>query len=321
MIILIIAILILCSTLLNFIMINKENGKYQAPGKLIEIDGHRMHIYAEGEGTTTVVMTCGSGTPCAYTDYSAIRPKISELARVCIYERPGYGWSEAAISPRSTEQIIEDLRELLIKANENPPYIFVAHSMGAMEALLYAHKYPDEVDGIVLIDGTSPYKHINYPQSSIPAVGIWMIKALSFTGVLRLITELNIIPMLSERLRYMPRDKRNIEKAMIYKNIMNDMVIKEGITLEDSAKSMESDLDLGDIPIIVVTAGKSLKWLSGWRESQDSLLKLSRNSKQIIINDAFHVSIHLKHGEEIAGQIKELVESVQNNRTRKKSRP
>jgi pimeloyl-ACP methyl ester carboxylesterase len=304
------AALIAFSAIFNFIMLKVESTRYEPAGKLIEVDGHKMHIHAEGEGYPTVVMTCGSGTPSAYTDYSALQSKVSELTRVCIYERPGYGWSEHAATERSTEQIVEDLRELLIKAEEKAPYLFVAHSMGALEVLLYAHRYPDEVRGIILIDGTSPYKHIHYPQSSIPKPAVRLIRGLMHTGILRAVVEMRMVPLLNERLRHMPEDMRKIEKAMIYKNLLNNMVIEEGKPLKTSAEAMEGRLNLKALPLIILTAGESLRMLPGWENSQESLLKLSTNSKQVIIEGADHVSIHLKHSEEVLTHIRELIDVV-----------
>ena len=306
-----IVLLLLTSTMIHGVMVRAENKRYTPPGQMIEIDGHKMHIYGAGQGSPTVIMTSGSGTPCAYTDFSILAPAVSKVTRVCIYERPGYGWSEHASTPRSTEQIVTELKELLEKAGEKPPYLFVAHSMGAMETLLYAQRFPDEVDGIVLIDGTSPYKHINYPQASIPDVAVVVIRALNHTGILRWVMSTNLIPMLNERLDLLTEENKNIEKAMIFKNLLNPMVTEEGHSLETTARIMEKELDLGEIPLLIFSAEDSLKNLPGWKESQKSLRKFSKNSKQVIVKGADHVSIHHKHAEEISVAIKALIEKVQ----------
>ena len=92
------------------------------------------------------------------------------------------------------------------------------------------------------------------------------------------------------------------------KNLLNDMVIKEGDSLEATARLMENNLDLKDIPLIIFTAGKLLRTLPGWEKSQKSLLKLSANSTQIIIEDSNHISIHLEHTNKIILSIKELID-------------
>ena len=298
---------LIISTIVHHIMLAVEKKRYLPPGKLIEIDGHKMHIFGKGEGVPTVVMTCGSGSPSAYTEYSSIAREASKLTRTCIYERPGYGWSEHASTPRDTEQIVSDLRRLLEKAGEKPPYLFVAHSMGAMEVILYAQKYPSEVQGIVLIDGTSPYKHIHYPGASIPVIAIHALRILNWLGIFRIVGELGLIPLLTNRLRSMADNARAIDKAMVYKNMLNTMVIKEGELLADTARRMDKQQALGNIPLIIYAADRSLEKLPGWKKSQENLLKLSTQSEMIIVKESNHLSILLEHTDTIVNGIKGVI--------------
>ena len=305
---------LICSMTYHHIKLAVEKKKYMHPGKLIEIDGHKMLIYGTGQGKPTVVMTCGSGTPSAYTELYHIASEISNITRTCIYERPGYGWSEHASTSRDTEQIVSDLHRLLGKAGEKPPYLFVAHSMGAMETLLYTKKYPEEVEGIVLVDGTSPFKHIHHSKTSIPIFLIYILKLINTLGIVRIVGELGLIPVLNKRLQSMPKDIRAIEKAMIYKNILNRMVLKEGDLLLEIAKKMQGQLDYGNKPLIIYVADKSLKKLPGWKESQDSLSKLTTRSKMIIVKDSNHISILHDHASNIIAGIKKLTLEIRENK-------
>lgn len=304
----IILMIFLClSTMVHHAMLTAELKRHQSPGKLVEVEGHKMHIAGSGSGQPTVVMTCGSGAPCAITEFYPIAAKLSGIARVCIYERPGYGWSEPALNARDTEQIVEELKVLLEKTGEKPPYLFVAHSMGAMEVLLYSHKYPEDVCGIVLIDGTSPYKHIHYSKSSIPYIGIQFIRLINFTGLLRILNELHLNPLVNSRRQHLPKDMAAIDKVMIYKNMMNDMIVKEGAALEAVALKWNGHIDIKNKPLLVYSADSSLKKLPGWRESQTSLLELSSNSRQIVVEHSNHITILHEHGEALAQGIKELL--------------
>lgn len=293
--------------MIHHVMLKAEIKKYHPPGKLVEVEGHKIHIAGSGSGLLTVVMTCGSGAPCAITEFYPIAAKLSGIARVCVYETPGYGWSELAFNARDTEQIVRELRMLLEKTGEKPPYLFVAHSMGAMEVLLYTHKYPGEVCGIVLIDGTSPYKHIHYSKSSIPYLGIQLIRLINFTGFLRIINELHLNPLVNNRRKHLSKDMAAIDKVMIYKNIMNDMIIKEGAALEEVALKWNGHIDIKNKPLLVYSADSSLKRLPGWRESQQSLLELSSNSKQVVIENSNHITILHEHWKELVQGVEELL--------------
>ncbi len=301
---------LLLSTVVHHLILKAEIRRHQPPGKLIELDGHRMHIAGSGSGQPTIVMTCGNGAPCAITEFYPIASKLSGIARTCIYERPGYGWSNPTSVSRDTEQIVCDLKRLLEKAGEKPPYLFVAHSMGAMEVLLYTHKYPGEVTGIVLVDGTSPYKHIHYPKLSIPNIGIQFIRFINFTGLLRIANELHLNPLVNCRMKYLPKNIGIIDKVMIYKNLMNNMIVREGEPLESIALKWNGNIDIKNKPLIIYSADSSLKKLPGWYESQKSLAELSANSKHVIVKNSNHITILHKHWEEITGGIEELLRGM-----------
>lgn len=88
---------------------------------------------------------------CAY------EPEISKTNLVCLYDRAGLGTSDPAKKlPRTFTDVADDLHQLL-KASETPgPYVLVGHSLGGMNILVYAERYPDEVAGVVLVDTAHP---------------------------------------------------------------------------------------------------------------------------------------------------------------------
>jgi pimeloyl-ACP methyl ester carboxylesterase len=49
---------------------------------------------------------------------------------------------------------VADLHALLASAEISAPVVFVGHSLGAILARLYVHKYPDSVAGVLLVDPT-----------------------------------------------------------------------------------------------------------------------------------------------------------------------
>jgi hypothetical protein len=105
----------------------------------------------------------------------------------------------------------------------------------------------------------------------------------------------------------MPKEMRAIEKAMIYRNISNKMIIKEGDSLKEIAEKMYKELDLKDKPLILFACDHSIKTLPGWEKSQNSLLELSKDSKLAVIKGSNHISILQEHAEEIVKGIRELI--------------
>lgn len=84
-------------------------------------------------------------------------PELLALdATVFAYNRPGYGNSAAADTPRDGRTIVEELRATLRHKGLKPPYVLVGHSLGGLYMQLFARAYPEEVKGLVLVDSLYP---------------------------------------------------------------------------------------------------------------------------------------------------------------------
>lgn len=122
-------------------------------GALVEVGGRRRYISVAGEarpGRPTVVLDAGLGHVAAV--WGLVQPGVAAFARVCAYDRAGYGWSDPGPAPRSSQRIVRELRALLAAAGVVPPYVLVGHSFGGLNMSLYAERHPEEVAGLVLVD-------------------------------------------------------------------------------------------------------------------------------------------------------------------------
>ena len=63
-----------------------------APGQLVDVGGHRLHLRCAGSGTPTVLLESGLGETGAYWGW--ISPAVASDTRVCVYDRAGRGWSD-----------------------------------------------------------------------------------------------------------------------------------------------------------------------------------------------------------------------------------
>ena len=123
--------------------------------ELVDLGGRRLYIKCSGEARTrspVVIMDAGMGSTSAV--WSLVQPGVSQFANVCSYDRAGMGKSDHAPQPHTSQDIVNDLHNLLGKAGINPPYVLVGHSLGGMNVRLYASEYPKEVVGMVLVDST-----------------------------------------------------------------------------------------------------------------------------------------------------------------------
>jgi len=129
----------------------------QATGGFVSVAGHRMYYECSGAGSPTVVLDAGS--PDTSATWGWVQPQIGRVTRVCAYDRAGLGRSAAAPAARRTARTqVEELRLLLKAARIPPPYVVVGHSWGGLLARIFAHVYPRETAGVVLVDATTfPY--------------------------------------------------------------------------------------------------------------------------------------------------------------------
>lgn len=72
------------------------------------------------------------------------------------YDRPGYGQSPKATTPRDPCTIATELHARLLASGQAPPYVLVGHSLGGQYAYAFARLFPHDVAGLVLVDATAP---------------------------------------------------------------------------------------------------------------------------------------------------------------------
>jgi pimeloyl-ACP methyl ester carboxylesterase len=103
-----------------------------------------------GSGSPAVVLEAGFGADTH--SWQDVQPEVGRGTRTCSYDRAGTGNSVAPPGVRDARDEIADLRRLLARARVEPPYVLVGHSYGGVLARVFAHLYPSETAGLVLID-------------------------------------------------------------------------------------------------------------------------------------------------------------------------
>ncbi len=77
--------------------------KYPAPGKLVTVNGHEMHVFIEGKGEDVLVFMSGNGTACPTLDFKPLWALLTNKYKIAVIERFGYGWSDATSNPRDID--------------------------------------------------------------------------------------------------------------------------------------------------------------------------------------------------------------------------
>lgn len=123
---------------------------------MVDIGGRAIGLTCEGSGSPTVVLIGGATLPGDEVWPETV-DALSPLARICVFDRAGLGVSEPAASgPQTAADVVADLHAALEAAGEVGPYVPVGFSMGGLFARLYASTHPDEVAGLILVEGAPP---------------------------------------------------------------------------------------------------------------------------------------------------------------------
>lgn len=137
--------------------------RFPEKGRLVDVGGYRLKLNCIGVGSPTVILEAGFGD--LSVEWRTVQSEIAKFARVCSYDRAGYGGSDPGPIPRTSLQIATELNALLRNAGELPPYVLVGHSFGGYNVRVFNGLYPNEVAGIVLADATQEDQYELLPKA------------------------------------------------------------------------------------------------------------------------------------------------------------
>jgi len=231
-----------------------------AGDRLLDVGGHRLNIRCIGSGSPAVVLEPGLGES-ASAIAQRIAPQVARTTRVCVYDRAGHGRSDVAPDADAAR----DLHVLLERAHVPGPYVLAGHSLGGMFVLGYAHRYPSEVGGVVLLDSMHPRQSHTAAGDMGPALAV--VPTLARTGLARLLVD----PEEGEPAAQARQFVRDVEQMPAQLN---------------RAAQLET---LGARPLGVVTAGTGSQ--PGWTQHQNDLATLSSHSFHRTVAGSTHQSL------------------------------
>ncbi len=274
----------------------RDAWRFPPPGSLVDVGGHRLHIHCMGEGKPTVVFD--SGLPGSLLSWCYVQPEVAKFARACSYDRAGLGWSEPRPTPRSSEQIVEELHALLAKAGIRPPYVLVGHSFGGMTVRLFASKYPEEVVGMVLVDPLHPeeWESIARNEKEQIEAGMRLARRVAWFarfGLMRLYFYLIGAGVVKPRVRSawitsiekMPHELLPALRASWCRPQPYETIIRQVECLSQSAAQVAAAGGHGEIPLIVLSASNPSQ---DRQRVQKIAAGLSANGRHMVASDSGH---------------------------------
>ena len=231
------------------------------PGQLIDVGGHRLHLNCIGSGTPAVILESGLGETAAY--WAGISTAIARDTKVCVYDRAGRGWSDPVSAAQHGLAGARDLHILLDRGGVPGPLVLVGHSSGAQYVRIFAGRYPEQVAGMVLLDGQPAEALERLPTYPTFYNGLRRVSAL-----LPSIARLGVARLLfSASAGNLPANARSLRD--------------EVVELPTSLAQARSFQNFGNRPLVVVTAAIDAQ--AGWLPLQDEMATLSTNSSHRVV--------------------------------------
>jgi pimeloyl-ACP methyl ester carboxylesterase len=271
-----------------------------APGLMVLVGKHRLHLYCSGQGEPAVVMDAGLGGTSL--DWVRVQPELARHTRVCTYDRAGYGWSEPGPRPRSSGRIAKELHTLLRTAAVPGPYVLVGHSFGGFNVRLFASNYPEETAGLVLVDAAHEDQIRRFREEG----GINTAPRGDFVVLSS--------PAIPDN---MPYEVRPLARSLINSAKANQTMRDEVISFKRSAAQVRNAEPLPHVPLVILTRGQRV-WPNTrkgdllerlWVRLQDDLAESQPHVPHLFAQNSGHY-IQLDEPDLVVAAVRSIIASL-----------
>lgn len=299
------------------VLTGQERGRYAAPGRMVTVGEHRLHLNCQGSGQPLVLLE--SGLSGWSQDWARVQPALARHTTVCSYDRAGYAWSDEAPAARTGLLAVEDLRTLLRNAGLQGPMVLVGHSWGGMLAQMLAQTHPEEVLGLVLVDAL----HHDQTASMDPAAHARYSRTMQLlTGSATWLAPLGLTRLAgmpaSVVVDKLPPSEQASARAMALQSKNYRALSTEYQGIDPTLELARSLPPVPPVPTIVLSTNALSEFPPGWDQDdmrqhwitgQRSLAR-ETGAKHVVVADAGHY-LHLERPELVIASVQEVLQQVQ----------
>jgi pimeloyl-ACP methyl ester carboxylesterase len=261
----------------------------------ISVGTHRLHIRCTGEGSPAVVIDTGAGDTSAR--WASIQAELSQVTRTCTYDRAGYGASEPGPLPRHSERAAGELKQLLENASVKGPYLLVGHSLGGLNAQVFADRYPEQIAGLILLD-PSPLD---------------FIAGQAYPGLYHMLEQQAAELEQAAEAAHQAMDAEAQAKASYLEAVASE----HAELISESAAQVAAIASFGDLPLVVIGSGvpnpafgeQAAAFQEFWIEQNRALATKSTNGTFVLAAASSHY-LHEDAPERVMDAICQMVEDA-----------
>ena len=216
-------------------------------------DGRQLALVCWGDGSPTVLLETGGANIEEWSGSGVVR-RLASVTRVCTYDRAGTGTSDPAPNERrDADDVVSDLKALLVAADVAGPYVLLGRSFGGMIVTHYAETLPEDVVGVVVLD--TPPPSATFTEESEPGL-VW-----DYPGNTE---RLDVVGGFENRFAKDP-PKFDVPVLVITPVPGEASAKEEGFWLQVSPKSRQVELACGEEPTVGPCADAVVEFVNGLR--------------------------------------------------------
>ena len=299
-VVILVAVVVVGSTSYNAVATNDFWSHNPAPGRIVDVGGHRMHIDCTGSGSPVLILEAGGQNDS--TIWRGVQPALSKTTTVCSYDRAGYGWSDTQPSPRDADHIADELHQLLVRAGIKGPVVLMGHSIGGIFIRDYVTHHPGDVAGLVFVDSATPFQEKNAalvratpPKTNVDTVvdfisKPWTLNLAVVAGTPRLLG-------MCGSARNPPDDIEKLQHEEYCR--LRESAWDEVYQFDLSSQETVNSGPFAALPILILSRDTSqglparpaqgeLDRRNAWDQMQEELKNLSTRSRRIVAKGSAH---------------------------------
>lgn len=221
---------------------------------------------------------------------------LDKIERYCIWDRPGYGWSDSVPSPVSLGIITEYLIEALEEKGIEGPFSLVGFDIGGLYSRMFASRVPGKVHSLLFVDSwhedllkISPFSGSNRKNESVhvfknilelmnvrTGFKLWLRGVVSPLGIRQ-----NLHWLFHPR-RYSSRS-RIFGSDMYYSSQYIRARLQEQVTSLILSYSEVKGADIHNLPVSVISSDFMIKNSLNWGKWQREISLLSSRTIEWVI--------------------------------------
>lgn len=278
----------------------KEKEKFTQYGFKVGTRYGGINVDVQGEKGPVIVLLSGYGTASPVLDFKPLAKELSRFSRAVTIEYLGYGYSDRTARVRTMHNINDEVHEVLERMNIKQ-YWLMPHSISGVYCLDYVRRYRDEVQGLLMIDPSTPGQ-VDYFGVSAETKILPVLKEL---GILRVMDSLMPGKFSPESDDYNPEDCKQIKAMRLWHE--NNFALKdEGERLVDHMNACRNVNFPEDLPVLMFLSSENVEMTNGWwKDLHEKQLSSTQYGKMIIVEGSHY--LHWTKSATLAQESKQFI--------------